>query len=363
MAEKKIILMVDDVKLNHAKARDVLQDEYTLYEAMSAQEGFDILEKIMPDLILLDVIMPGISGKDMVRMLKKTPAYRNIPVIFLTADSSPEAEVEGFDLGIADYITKPFVAPVMKKRIETQIELAQYRNRLEEKVTEKVEEIECMYDAISLSFAGLVESRDGITGGHLKNTGIYYKAFIQRLCELPQYRTVLTKVIVKKAIRSAPLHDVGKIAIKDSVLQSPSILTDSEFEEMKDHSSIGGELFDYLKTKIPDQEFATIAADIARYHHEKWDGTGYPTGLKGEDIPLVARIMSIVDVYDALTSKRTYKEAYAHEKAMALIVEGSGSSFDPALVEEFVKMDAEIRQCLKEKEQMNLEKEYFYRQH
>lgn len=359
MAEKKSILMVDDVKLNHAKAREVLEDTYTLYEAMSAAEAFDILEKITPDLILLDIIMPGMSGQDMVRILKKTPGYKNIPVIFLTADNSPEAEVDGFTLGIADYITKPFVAPVMKKRIETQIELAEYRNSLEEKVAEKVDELEKMYDVISLSFAGLVESRDGVTGGHLKNTGIYYKVFIQKLRELPQYKAQLSPIVVKKAIRSAPLHDVGKIAIKDAVLQSPNSLTTEEFEEMKDHSSIGGELFDYLKTQIPDKEFASIAADIARYHHEKWDGTGYPTGLKGENIPLIARIMSIVDVYDALTSERPYKEAFSHEKAMAMIVEGSGTAFDPALVEEFVKLEAAIRQCLGEKEKMNMEKSHF----
>ena len=359
MDEKRIILIIDDVALNHATAREVLEDEYVLFEASSAEEGFEVLKRVTPDLILLDMIMPEMSGMEMLKELKEIPAYRDIPVIFLTADTSPETEVEGFKLGIMDYITKPFHPTVMKKRIETQIELAQYKKNLEVRVEKKIAEMEQMYDLITVSFAGLVESRDGVTGVHLKNTSIYFSAFICHLKTLTAYKQYLPPSVVKKACRCAPLHDVGKIAIRDSVLQKPASLTDEEFDNMKLHAVIGGELFDYLEERIPDAEFAHIASEIAKSHHERWDGQGYPNGLKGEEIPLLARIMSIVDVYDAMTSKRPYKDPISHEKTMAFIAANSGTQFDPKLVEEFLNISNVIKECLETKEMMIEKRQYF----
>ncbi|MCR5249753.1 MAG: response regulator [Lachnospiraceae bacterium] len=359
MSIKKKILMVDDVSLNHATARDVLEDSYELYEATSGKETFDILKEITPDLILLDVVMPDMNGMEVLKKLKSIPAHKDIPVIFLTADTSPEAEVEGFKLGIVDYITKPFVPMVMKKRIETQIELSQYKKNLEDSVNRKIGEMEQMYDLITVSFAGLVESRDGITGVHLKNTSIYFSAFISHLKTMNKYKEYLPPSVVKKACRCAPLHDVGKIAVRDSVLQKPDSLSKEEFDSMKLHAVIGGALFDYLETRIPDTEFAQIASQIAKSHHERWDGTGYPNGLKGEEIPLLARIMAIVDVYDAMTSKRPYKEPISHEKTMAFIASHSGSQFDPSLVNEFLNISNVIKECLETKELMIAKKQYF----
>lgn len=356
---KKIILMVDDVKMNHEEARNVLENTYELYEAISAKEAFDILETVMPDLILLDIIMPVMNGYEMLKILKHNQRFKHIPVIFLTSDNSPEAEVEGFNNGIVDYITKPFVPIVMKKRIETQIELAAYERSLEAKVAEKIEEIEQMYDLISTSFAGLVESRDGVTGGHLKNTSIYFSAFVEHLITIPKYQEQLSLQMVKKACRSAPLHDVGKIAIKDSVLRKTDSLNHDEFEQMKMHSVIGGQLFEFIKERIPDREFGEIAEQIARYHHEKWNGQGYPDGLKGTEIPLVARIMSIVDVYDALTSERPYKRPFSHERSMAIITAKSGIDFDPDLVTEFIKIESKIKECLRTKEEALVRKKFF----
>lgn len=356
---RRSILIVDDVKLNHIAARTVLEDTYELFEAYSGVEALEVLKNITPDLILLDVIMPEMNGMELVQILKATPAYKSIPVIFLTADMSAEAEVEGFNLGIADYITKPFVAPVMKKRIENQIALSEYEKDLEAKVEQKVAEMEQMYDLITVSFAGLVESRDGVTGGHLKNTSIYFSAFIGHLKTLPRYRAQLPSSLVKKACRSAPLHDIGKIAIKDAVLQKPASLSPEEFSMMKMHAVIGGDIFEYLQERIPDKEFAQVAGQMARYHHERWDGTGYPEGKKGEEIPFVARVMSIVDVYDALTSKRPYKEPFSHEQTMELIVKGSGTQFDPELVEQFSKISNVIQECLMAKGQMIEEKQYY----
>lgn len=356
---KKKILVVDDVVLNLTAARDVLEDTYEVYEALSAQEAFKILKNTMPDLILLDVIMPVMDGYETVQLLKADPKLRHIPVIFLTADTKAEAEVKGFDYGIVDYITKPFVPVVMKKRIETQINLAEYEQGLEALVAAKVLEIEEMYDLITVSFAGLVESRDGITGGHIKNTSIYFEAFINYLKELPKYAGRLSSDYVKCAIRSAPLHDVGKIAIEDAVLRKSGSLNEAEFDQMKLHSSIGGDTFKYIGERITDRQFAKVAEEMARYHHEKWDGTGYPEGLKGEEIPISARIMSIVDVYDALTSERPYKRAFSHEKSMAMIAEKSGTAFDPDLVVEFVNMGSRIYDCLIRKEQLLRDKQYF----
>lgn len=360
--EKKIILMVDDVELNHKVAREVLEDTYDLYEAHSATEAFDILGTVVPNLILLDIVMPDMNGFEILKIIKKNTKLRKIPVIFLTADSTPEAEVEGFNQGIADYITKPFVPLVMKKRIEMQIALAEYENGLEKMVTEKVEEIEHMYDLISVSFASLVESRDGVTGGHLKNTAVYFKTFIEHLSAIPKYSEVLTPEFVVKARRAAPLHDVGKIAIEDAVLQKSCSLDDEEFKKMKNHATVGGDIFAFIKERIVDKKFGEIAEHIARYHHEKWNGAGYPNGLKGEEIPLVSRIMSIVDVYDALTSRRPYKEPYSHEKSLALIKANRGESFDPDLVDEFIKISDKIYECLLTKEQL-VKEQYFNIKH
>ncbi len=356
--DKKTILIIDDVKFNIRAAQDVLGEDYKVIGAMSAEAGFKVLDHTIPDLILLDIIMPETDGHQVLKTLKSTPRFMNIPVIFLTADNNYETEVAGFNEGIVDYITKPFVADVLKKRIQTQIELAEYQRSMEEIVRAKVSEIEDMYDILSVSFAALAEYRDSTTGGHLKNTAIYFKAFIEHLAGCDPYRDQLNPDIISKAIRSAPLHDIGKIAINDSVLQKPSSLTYKEFERIKLHSVIGGELFSFIGQKVADKEFADIAYNICRYHHEKWDGSGYPEGLSGTDIPLLARIMSVVDVYDALTSDRPYKKALSHEKAMAMIAERSGKDFDPGLTNEFINISEKIKECLHTKEDAESER-YF----
>lgn len=348
--DRKTILIIDDVKFNIRAAHDMLGDTYDIIDAMSGEEGLKKLEETIPDLILLDIIMPKMDGHEVLKIIKDTPAYCNIPVIFLTSDNNSETEVAGFNEGIVDYITKPFVTDVLKKRIETQIELAEYQRSLEDKVSMKVRELEDMYDLITVSFAALTEYRDSITGGHLKNTALYFKVFIEHLANCDAYKSQLNQQIVTKAKRSAPLHDVGKIAISDNVLQKPASLTDKEFERIKLHPVIGGELFSFIEQRVADKEFARIAYNICRYHHEKWDGTGYPEGLAGTDIPLVSRIMSIVDVYDALTSERPYKKPMTHEKAMTMIAERAGSDFDPGLVHEFVNISEQVKECLKLKE-------------
>lgn len=343
---KKKILMIDDMRLYLSSVKDVLRDEYEIYQATSAEEAFKILDLVVPDLILLDIFMPGIDGYDVIKTLKANKRLKQIPVIFLTSDTASESEVKGLDMGAADFITKPFVLGVMKKRIATHIALAEYERSLKDMVNEKVKEIERMQDLISVGFAELVESRDGITGGHVKNTSIYFKTFIGALKDVPRYSNEMTEEFVTATVRSAPLHDIGKIAITDEVLRKASKLDSREFEYMKSHAVIGGATFHKIRNEIHDNYFIKTAEEMAMYHHEKWDGTGYPIGLKGEDIPLSARIMSIVDVYDALTSQRPYKEPFSHEKAMTIIAEGKGKLFDPELADEFIKISPLIKDCM-----------------
>ena len=219
---RKKILMIDDARLNLATAREVLKEDYALYEATSAKQGFEIMEEVLPDLILLDIIMPEMDGYEMITQLKSNRRLKSIPVIFLTAVADPVSEVKGFNLGAVDFITKPFVAPVMKRRIATQLQLYSYQNELEEIVEQKVEEVEKMQHMLASGFAELVESRDGVTGGHIKNTLIYYEAFVEVLQHVPQYKDEVTPEFVKLSVRAAPLHDIGKIGIDDNVLRKQS---------------------------------------------------------------------------------------------------------------------------------------------
>lgn len=347
--KQKTILLVDDSKLNLEIARDVLKQDYILYEALSAKEAFEILENVIPDLILLDIVMPDVTGYDVIKKLKASRRFRNIPVIYLTAEADEKSEVKGFDLGAADFITKPFVPTVMKRRVKTQLELAEYRNSLEELVEEKVAENEKLQDMLSVGFAELVESRDGVTGGHIKNTSIYFRAFVNVLKDVPKYKDEITDDYIKVAVRAAPLHDIGKIGIDDVVLRKQSSLENNEMTYMKTHSELGAATFRKIRKIFPDNELLKVGEDMAMYHHERWDGKGYPVGLAGLEIPLSARIMSIVDVYDALTSKRPYKEPFSHEKSMAIILDGRGTQFDPDLVDVFASISDEIEICLKNK--------------
>lgn len=349
---KKTLLLIDDARLNLATARAVLKDDYILLEATSAKEGFEILETTLPDLILLDIIMPEMDGYEMITELKSRRRLRRIPVIFLTAVADPVSEVKGFNLGAVDFITKPFVAPVMKRRIETQLELYSYQKELNIIVERKVEEAEKLQHMLASGFAELVESRDGVTGGHIKNTLIYYEAFIEALKEVPKFKDEITDEFIKLSVQAAPLHDIGKIGIDDYVLRKQSGLEKSEMKYMQTHSELGGATFHKIRKIFPENEFLQISENMALYHHERWDGTGYPMGLKGLDIPIEARIMSVVDVYDALTSQRPYKEPFSHEKSMEIILQGRGTQFDPDLVDEFMKVSDRIKDRLEHKEEL-----------
>jgi len=352
----KKLIIVDDNAANLSVGRNLLKSYYEVYPAPSAAKLFDIIEKVVPDLILLDVNMPEMNGYEAIKVLKANPRFADIPVIFLTAKNDEESEMEGFDLGAADYITKPFSGPLLLRRIASQLLLDQqkrdlieskaklqdYTANLEMNVREKTSEIFNLQNAVLATVADLVEFRDKFTGGHITRTQHYLQVLLNDLINMGIYLNDINKLNSDFFLPSAQLHDVGKIAISDTILNKPGKLTPEEFEIMKSHVNVGVEAVKKIISETNEHAFLQHALSFVGAHHEKWDGTGYPNGIAGESIPLEGRLMAIADVYDALISERPYKKAFSHEKACEIIEEGSGSHFDPVLVEAFIRVKDEF---------------------
>lgn len=331
----KHILVIDDSVTNLKLAEKTLKPFYKVSLLISGAQTLKFLSKNKPDLILLDIDMPDMDGYETLSKIRENQDLDNIPVIFLTSISDSEGEVKGFELGAVDVITKPFIPQSMLSRIKMHLELSGYKNDLENKVYEKTEMIEHLQDVMMLSLAELVECRDENTGGHVKRTAEYVRILTEEIVDSELYSDILTPEYVKDIIRSAPLHDIGKIGINDATLLKAGALDDEEFEHMKNHAELGGQTIQKMINETNGESFLYIAKDMAHYHHEKWDGSGYPTGLKGEEIPISARIMAIADVYDALTTKRPYKEPFEHDVAVKIIIDGKGKAFDPNIIDIF----------------------------
>ena len=334
---------------NLSMGRDMLKPYYEVYPAPSAVKLFEILENVMPDLILLDIEMPEMNGYEAIKKIKADLRFSDIPVIFLTAKGDEESELEGFELGAMDYVSKPFSAPLLLKRIENQLlieqqkkDLINYADNLELMVREKTREVINLQNAVLTTVADLVEFRDELTGGHVTRTQLYLKTLIKELIREGPYKEETVNWDMEFFLPSAQLHDVGKIAISDLILNKPGRLTPEEFEIMKTHVTVGVDAIKKIMQHTEEHAFLQHAVHIAGAHHEKWDGTGYPAGLEGEQIPLEGRLMAIADVYDALISTRPYKEAFAHEEACKIIEESSGTHFDPVLVKVFKNVKNEI---------------------
>jgi len=353
MSVQKKIVLVDDNAANLSIGRNLLKDFYEVYPVPSAEKLFVVLEKFIPDLILLDVDMPEMNGYETIKILKADARFAEIPVIFLTAKDDEQSEMEGLDLGAVDYIAKPFSAPLLLRRIAIHILMEQqkkdllvsrakiedYAENLEEKVCTKTAEIFNLQNAILTAVADLVECRDEFTGGHISRTQLFLQALIDGLGdEGCQYAAEAKNWNMDFFIPSAQLHDVGKVAIPDSILNKPAKLTDEEFDIMKTHVNVGVKVIEKIISDTSEHAFLCHALLFAGAHHEKWDGRGYPAGLKGTEIPLEGRLMAIADVYDALVSERPYKKPFSHEKACEIIEEGSGTQFDPVLIEIFKKV-------------------------
>jgi putative two-component system response regulator len=345
--DRKKVLIVDDSPVNLKMAKNALISVFDVFTVPSVEKMRLILKNVLPDLILLDVLMPEIGGYDAIRSLKADEKTQDIPVIFLTSKTDAISELEGLSLGAVDYIVKPFTPQLLLKRvkihmlIESQKKELKYINaNLEKLVTAKTSAIMELQDAILLTVSELVECRDDVTGGHISRTAQSLRVMTEEMMRLGIYRDELQSWDIELFLQSSQLHDVGKISIRDNILLKPAKLTGEEFEEMKKHAEFGEKIIDSIQRITSENAFLTHAKIMAGTHHEKWDGSGYPHNLAGEDIPLQGRLMAVADVYDALISERPYKKAFSAEQATQIIHESFGSHFDPALEEAFMAASA-----------------------
>ena len=339
---RKSIFFVDDNMVNLTVGNDILFVNYDVFTMNSGKRLLKMLEKHKPELILLDIEMPEMDGFETIRRLKENDKTKHIPVIFLTAKSDGTDELFGLSLGAVDYITKPFSPPLLLKRIEMHLlvesqkqELQRFNSSLLDMVDAKTKTVIELQNAVMQTFAELIESRDGTTGGHIGRMQRYLRVLLDEMQNNPLYREEIRTWDTNLILQCAQLHDVGKIAIRDSILLKPEKLMDDEFEVIKTHVGFGEKIIDRIMMNTSERVFLEQARVLVSTHHERWDGSGYPKGLKGFEIPLQGRMMAIVDVYDALISDRPYKHAYPHGEVVRIIAEGKGTQFDPGLIDIF----------------------------
>jgi len=334
----KTVFVVDDSDTCLSKVEEVLENQYYVITLPSAAKMFAMLDKVVPDLILLDISMPEMDGHTALSLLKKDKKTANIPVIFLTGQSDALVEARSFDSGVIDFIVKPFSSLVLLNRIKMHLDMDSLIRERTEHLEQRTKQMESLSDNIVSILADVVESRDHSTGGHIERTTIQTKILIDAMLERNVYADEIKNWNSELIASSARLHDIGKIAIPDSILNKPDKLNKDEFEIMKKHVKAGEHIIEKIIDRTHEETFWNKAKIFASYHHERWDGTGYPRGLKGLEIPLQGRILALVDVYDALTSERPYKKAFEHEKAVEIIMSESGKQFDPKIVEIFCEV-------------------------
>jgi putative two-component system response regulator len=338
------ILLVDDNTTNLQLLNETLDGlGYKLLIAKSGRAALAIAQKAALSLILLDIMMPEMDGYEVCRRLKADTATRQIPVIFITALAADDDKARGLGMGAVDYITKPFNPGLVRARVKIHLELKQHQDHLKELVKERTRRLALTQAVTIESLATLAEYRDPETGGHIKRTQNYVKALAVELKDHPRFRRELDDKTIEMLYLSAPLHDIGKVGVPDHILLKAGKLTVEEFDEMKKHTQYGHDALYITEQKLGGDSFLRLARQIAHSHQEKWDGSGYPSGLKGDEIPIAGRLMALADVYDALISKRVYKPPFPHEKAVQIIVEGRGTHFDPDLVDAFVKLENTFR--------------------
>jgi len=332
---RKTILIVDDIEINRVILAEIFKDEYTILEAGDGDEAISIINREpVISAVLLDLLMPKINGLGVLKNMNESGKIKGIPVFLITAADSQEMLMEGYNLGAIDIITKPFITQFLKHRINNVIELYSYQNELENIVSEQVARLNQMNQSMVETLATLIEFRDCESGEHVKRICGLTKILMKEVSDMyPEYH--LPQNEIDKIVTSSVLHDVGKISIPDNILNKPGRLTKEEFEIMKGHTVKGCEILQ----KIPNMMDAGIynySYDICRHHHERWDGRGYPDGLSGDEISIWAQVVSVADVYDALTSERVYKSAYSHEVAVRMIFNGECGAFNPKVLKAFV---------------------------
>ncbi len=354
---KRVILVVDDDTTSLKLANKILGQEYRVATVSSGATVFDYLTKNTPDLILLDLNMPHIDGMQVMERIQGDPALREIPVIFLTAEQDPASEARCLESGAIDFVAKPFVPAVLMSRVKRTLELMDYRRQLETMVDQqsrlislRTERIADIQNSVIVGMANLIESRDNSTGRHVKNTQMYVELICSAIIDRGLFKNQMTEEYKNHVVKSAPLHDVGKIKIPDAILQKPGELTKEEFEVIKMHPVYGAEIIDDILGDVENPDYLSVARDMCHYHHEYWDGRGYPEGLSRDEIPLCARIMAIADVFDALYEERCYKEAIPFDTTMSIIEDNRGIQFDPEITDVFVGCKDELKQYLQIKE-------------
>ena len=349
--KRQKIMLVDDNIANLKIGKNMLKDSYEVYALPSADKLFEALEHVTPELILLDIEMPAMSGYDAIKILKANEKSSHIPVIFVTSRNNELDELEGLALGAVDYVTKPFSTAILLRRIENQLliqkqrlELKSLNENLQNMVKEKTRQVIGLQSSIINTVADLVEFRDDITGGHVNRTQKYVEMLFNQLVEDNIYPDeILSLENMDALLISSQLHDLGKLSISDDILKKPGKLSPEEFEIMKTHVTKGVEAIERMERKDGENaNFLRYAKTFAGTHHEKWDGSGYPNGLKGRAIPLEGRVMAIADVYDALISLRPYKKPLPPKESARIIIEGSGIHFDPTLIDTFKKVEREF---------------------
>jgi len=350
---QKTIFLVDDDMTNLTVGDKTLSEIYNVFTLNSGALLLKMLERRIPDLILLDLEMPEMDGYETIKLVKAKKETRDVPVIFLTGKSNSESELEGLSLGAIDYISKPFSPPLLRKRIELHLlvdsqkkELINFNNNLQGMVDAKTKTILELQNAILSTMAELVEGRDEIEGTHIVKTQKYLQILLGAIKEKELYREEISSWDYDLVLQSTQLHDVGKIVIKDNILQKPGKLTDEEFEQVKKHTTFGEKIIDKIRKRTSEERFLLYAKILAGTHHERWDGTGYPKGLKNVEIPLLGRMMAIADVYDALVSERPYKKAFTHKAAVDIILSCKGTHFDPGMVDLFLDVSDEFQKVI-----------------
>ncbi|MBK1640624.1 two-component system response regulator [Chromatium okenii] len=355
--DRPTILVVDDTPVNLSLLNGFLGKDYRILLANHGTKALQLAQERHPDLILLDIMMPDLDGYEVCRRLKADEALQRIPVLFLTAKTETEDEEQGFAVGAVDFIHKPISLPIVAARVRSHLQLKAWQDFLLDQnawllreVEKRLSDINRFQDASILTMVSLAEFRDECTGNHIQRTQEYVRLLAQQLAHLPRYQHQLTSSYIELMAKSAALHDVGKIAIPDHILLKPGKLTDEEFVIMRTHAVRGYEMLARAGEHLGEHgEFLKLAKDIAHYHHEKWDGCGYPDGLQGHAIPLAARLMAVADVFDALLTRRPYKEPLPMPEVVAMIKRESGQHFDPEVIEAFViilpQLEVVAQQC------------------
>jgi len=351
MEGKQTILVVDDIVENRKMLTTLLTPMgYSIVEAADGEQALQKFEEVQPDLLLLDLNMPKLDGFEVCKRLKSNPETNMVPIIVITGLADDQNHLMALQNGADDFLAKPFNMLFLKARLNSLLAMKRlhdenmtYQESLKKSNIELMETLIATQDITIVALAKLAEFRDPETGEHLERMREYAKTLAVELHKKQKYSEYIDQHYIDNIYKSTPLHDIGKVGIPDEVLLKPGKLTAEEFDIMKRHCEIGGDsISSAIRLSGMEQSFLDMGKDIAYYHHEKWNGQGYPKGLAGEAIPLTARITALADVYDALTSKRVYKEAFSHERSRSILLEESGKSFDPEIVEAFTNTEKEF---------------------